>query len=173
MLVTLVLLLAGGGAFYALQRDDAKAPVRLSQQPSGCLSPRPTTAPPKPQALPQPAQIQLALLNGTSRNGLAKSVGDQLAANGFVVTTQGNAPSALGGASQVSYAHGAEAAAFVMQRWVIGAVVVRDAAVPRGTVRVTLGSDFHGLAAPAEAAAGLRTPAPTATAAPVASGCPS
>ena len=173
MLVALVLLVAGGGAFYALQRDDAQAPVRLAQQPAGCPSPRATTAPPKPQTLPQPAQIQLALLNGTSRNGLAKSVGDQLAASGFVVTTQGNAPSALAGASQVSYAHGAESAAFVTQRWVIGSVAVRDAAIPRGTVRVTLGSDFRRLATPAEAAAGLRTPAPTATVAPVASGCPS
>ena len=172
-LLSLSLLVIGGSAYYALRQDDTKAPARLAQQPKSCPTPAATTAPAKPQALPQPAQIQLALLNGTNRNGLAKTVGDQLAANGFVVTAQTNAPAALGGASQVSYAHGAESAALVTQRWVIGSVTVRDAGVPRGAVRVTLGSDFHRIATPAEAAAASRLPAPTATPAPVASGCPS
>lgn len=175
-LLVVLLLAAGGAGYYALQRDDAAAPTRLAQRPV-CPSATPvaTKAPVRAAVLPRPQQIRVALLNGTSRNGLAKNIGDQLAAAGFVVTAQANAPAALGGASQVAYAHGAEAAAQVARQWVIGAVAVQDAKVPRGTVRITLGSDFHRLATPAEAAAGLRAPAPVATAtpAPVVSGCPS
>ncbi len=174
-LLVLLAFGAGGSAYYALQRDDAGAPARLAQRPVVCPTPVATTAPAKAAVLPRPQQIKVDLLNGTSRSGLAKNVGDQLAANGFVVTAQVNAPAALGGPSQVTYAHGAEAAATVVQKWVVGAVAVRDAKVPRGTVQITLGSDFRRLATPAEATAALRAPAsvPTATPAPVVSGCPS
>ena len=170
-----VLVLAGGGAgYYALQRDDARAPARLAQR-QVCPTAGPTSAPVKAAALPRPQQIRVVLLNGTSRDGLVKNIGDQLAANGFVVTAQANAPAALAGASQVAFAHGTEAAARVAQQWVVGAVTVRDAKVPRGSVRITLGSDFRRLATPAEAAAALRAPAtvPTAAPLPVVSGCPS
>jgi hypothetical protein len=174
-LLVVLLLAAGGAGYYALQRDDANAPSRLAQRPVVCPTPSASAAPAKPLVLPRPQQVRVALLNGTSRNGLAKNIGDQLAAQGFVVTAQANAPAALGGASQVAYAHGAEAAAQVARQWVIGAVAVQDAKVPRGTVRITRGSDFHRLATPAEAAAALRSPSvvPTATPAPVVSGCPS
>lgn len=172
-LLVALLLAAGGGGYYALRRDDTAAPARLAQRPSACPAPVRTAAPARPAVLPRPQQIRVALLNGTSRDGLAKAVGDQLAANGFVVTAQANAPAAQAGPSQVAFARGAEAAARVAQAWVVGAVSVRDATVPRGTVRITLGGEFRRLATPAEAAAAVRT-APVATpAATATSGCPS
>lgn len=172
-LLAVLLIAVGGAGYYALQRDDARVPTRLAQRPAACPTAVAPKAPAKARALPRPPQIRVALLNGTSRNGLAKNVGDQLAADGFVVTAQGNAPAALAGASQVAFAHGAELAALVAQRWVTGAVTVQDAKVPAGTVRVTLGSNFHRLATPAEAAAALRAPVATAAPAPTVSGCPS
>ena len=128
------MIAAGGAGYYALQRDDARVPARLAQRPAACPTAVAAKAPVKAKPLPQPQQIRVALLNGTSRSGLAKNVGDQLAADGFVVTAQANAPAALMGASQVAYAHGAEAAAQVAQRWVVGAMTVQDAKVPAGTV---------------------------------------
>lgn len=173
-LLVVLALAAGGAGYFALQRDDARVPVRLAQRPV-CPTAAPTSAPAKAVALPRPQQIRVALLNGTSRDGLAKNIGDQLAANGFVVTAQANAPAALAGASQVAFAPGTEAAARVVEQWVVGAVTVRDAKVPRGSLRITLGSDFRRLATPAEAAAALRTPATAPSPLPVkvVSGCPS
>ena len=49
------------------------------------------------------------LLNGTSRNGLAKSVGQALTARGFVVTEAATAPAALPGPSRVVWGPGGRA----------------------------------------------------------------
>ncbi len=173
-LAAVVLLLAVGGGAFLLQRDDAQAPARVAQQQptpqpraSACPRPAPVAAAP---ALPQPQQVRLRLLNGTSRNGLAKTIGDQLAARGFMVTEQANAPAALAGASRVAYAAGAAPAATVTSHWVVGAQVVLDPTVPRGTVQVTLGSGFRRLASPAEAARLATVPA---VATPTASACAS
>ncbi len=162
-----LLLLAVGGGAYLLQRDDAGAPARVAQQ-----QPTPTPTPCASQAvvapaaaLPRPQQVRVRLLNGTSRNGLAKSIGDQLAARGFVVVEQANAPAALAGASRVAYAAGAAPAATVASHWVLGSQVVVDPAVPRGTVQITLGSGFRRLASPAEAARAVTVvPVPSSSA---------
>ena len=91
--VALLLVVAGAGGVYALRRDDATAPARLEAKPSASPCTRPTTAPPvQAVAVPQPRQVRLVLLNGTPRNGLAKTIGDQLAAVGFSINAQGNAP---------------------------------------------------------------------------------
>jgi len=145
-----VLVVVLVGAALLLRRDDAKVPTRLVQQP--CPQQSAAAPPARPVALPQPRQVRLALLNGTSRNGLAKSVGDELAARGFVVTAQGNAPAALAGPSRVVFGPGAAPAATVVSRWVLGSVTVGGPRVARGTVEVTLGSAFQRLATPAEVA---------------------
>ena len=163
VLVVLVLVAAGVTGAYLLRRDDAGAPQRLTAQPSATPCLTPTTAPVR--VLPRPQQVRLALLNGTPRNGLAKAIGDQLAARGFVVTGQGNAPAALAGPSEVAYGPGADAAGELVSHWVVGSTTRRDPKVARGTVQVTLGSAFRRLATPAEAAArNTPTPAPTPSA---------
>lgn len=167
------LLLVAGGAAYLLRQDDSTVPTRLATTPS-CASKAPTTASPAAPApapvvvLPAPQQVRLVLLNGTARNGLAKSVGDALAARGFVVTAQGNAPAALAGPSQVVWGPGAQPSATLVARHVIGARAVSSPRSPRGSVQVVLGSEFHRLATPEEVAAAGRTapdptPMPTAT----------
>jgi hypothetical protein len=155
-LVVLLLAAAGGGA-YLLQRDDSKVPQRLATTPKSC----PTTAvpaktPAQPVALPAPKQVRLMLLNGTPRNGLAKTVADQLAAAGFVVTGQGNAPAALRGASTVTFGSGGSLAGTLVSHWVLGSRLVGNPKAAPGTVQVVLGSTFRRLATPAEAAAAAK-----------------
>lgn len=176
-LVVLLLAAAGGGA-YLLQRDDSLVPQRLATPPKTCptaAAPSKTTAKPpaKPLALPAPKQVSLVLLNGTPRNGLVKTVGDQLAAAGFVVTGQGNAPAALPGASTVTFGTGGSLAGTLVSHWILGSRLVGDPKVAPGTVRVVLGSTFRRLATPAEAAADAKPAAGTSPVvpAPKASGC--
>ncbi len=162
--LVVLLLAAGGGGAYLLQRDDSLVPQRLAAPPTTCptpAAPAKTTAKPapakpapaKPLALPAPKQVRLVLLNGTPRNGLVKTVGDQLAAAGFVVTGQGNAPAALRGASTVTFGTGGSLAGTLVSHWVLGSRLVGDPKAVPGTVRVVLGSAFRRLATPAEAAA--------------------
>lgn len=167
-----LLVLAGGAAAYALREDDRQVPRRLTQQSCPTPAPVATATVPAGQPLPSPRQVRLALLNGTPRNGLAKAIGDQLGARGFVVLTQGNAPSALAGPSQVAYGVGAARAATVVSHWVLGSTTVGSTRVPPGTVQVTLGSTFQRLATPAEAA-GVAVPSASPTPGPTRSVCAS
>lgn len=175
LFLAVLLVVVGAGAAYLLRKDDTGVPSRVAQQPSpqaSCPSATPTPAAVRAVVLPRPQQVHLALLNGTARNGLAKAIGDQLAARGFVVTAQGNAPSALAGPSQVAFGRGAQPAALLVSRWVLGSRTVTGPRVPPGTVQVILGSGFARLATPAEVAAASRTPATSAPAA-TRPGCPS
>lgn len=168
------LLLVAGGVAYLLRQESSKVPDRLASTPTCAPRATPTTVA-SPASLPQPQQVQLALLNGTARNGLAKSIGDALAAQGFVVTAQANAPAALVGPSQVVWGPGAQPSAELVLRYVIGSRAVSNPRAPRGSVQVILGSEFHRLATPAELAAQAArgVPAAHATAAATASGCAS
>lgn len=154
--------LAGGGA-YLLQRDDSKVPARIA-----ALRPCPSTSTPgsapagttpatRPGTrLPAPGSFQFLLLNGTPRSGLGKTVGDQLAARSFKVRVIGNA-APLTGASTVSYGVGDLPAATLVSRTVLGSRVVSVPRLPRGQVRVVLGSGYVRLRTPTELA-GLADP---------------
>ncbi|MGB8649754.1 MAG: LytR C-terminal domain-containing protein, partial [Mycobacteriales bacterium] len=144
--------------------------------PTAATPTAPSVAPVRPVVLPEPRQVRLVVLNGTARSLLAKVVGDQLAARSFVITGMGNAARALTGPSVVGYGPGGQAAAALVARHVPGA---RSQLVPRaarGSVTVTLGSDFQRLATPAEVAAAGRvatvpSPAPSLRAQVVGAGC--
>ncbi|MCU1586760.1 MAG: hypothetical protein JWN31_253, partial [Frankiales bacterium] len=125
---------------------------------SACATPSPTRA---PVLLPKPSQVRLVLLNGTSRNGLAKSVGQALTARGFVVTEAVTAPAALAGPSQVVWGPGGQPAALLLAQQVTGAQVLADPRAAAGSVRLTLGSDFQRLADPV-----TTTPRPSAAPSP-------
>lgn len=172
-----------GGAAYLLKQDDSAVPARLAVAPSCTPAPSPAATasrapaagaarPARPVVLPQPRQVRLVVLNGTSHDLLAKKVGDQLAALGFVVTGQANAAAALPGASRVTFGPGAGPAATLVAHWVLGAEAVGSARAKPGSVQLVLGSSFRRLATPAEAAAAGRV-APTAAPAPSARPTPS
>ena len=182
VLLAMVVLAGGGVAAWALQRDDRGAPARLALAP--CPSGAPTTAvrttvapaQPKAVALPQPSQVKLRLFNGTKRDGLGRTVGNQLAARGFVVSGTGNAPALRDGPSQVTYGPGALPGAQVVAMHVLGAALVDAPSTPAGTLQLVLGSDFARLRTPAEVVVLAKRPAPVAptrvTTAPRPSRCP-
>ena len=179
VLLALVVLVGGGAAAYALQRDDRGAPARvaLPSCPPAAVARQPAQpAQPAPVgALPQPRQVRLLLLNGTTRNGLGRDIGNQLAARGFVVSGTGNAHALLTGPSQVTYGPGALPAAQVVGRHVVGATLVDAPRTARGSLQLVLGSSFARLRTPAELASLTSRPAPvavkTVAPAPRPSGC--
>lgn len=167
--VVLLLAVAAGGA-YLLRHDDTKAPSRIAEQkPTPCPSAVATTQRPGAPTLPAPSAVRLMVLNGTPRAGLAKTVADQLAAQGFVVTGQGNAPKALAGGSTVVFGAGGQPAATLVSRWVQGSHVAGSSKAARGSVLLVLGGDYQRLSTPAEVAAAGS--APVSTPGPAATGC--
>lgn len=125
--------------------------------PAVVVAPCATPSPAKPAlVLPAPRAVRVRLLNGTPRNGLAAQVTAELAAAGFAVVNGGNAPAALGGASQLRYGAGGQPAAKLLSFHVPRSVLVADGTVPAGTVTVVLGGDFQRLATPAEFQAAVR-----------------
>ena len=185
MLAVLLILGIAGGA-YALRREDSGAgTVTTSQRctPAPSTSPAaPAAAPPvqaaAPLRLPAPGQVQLRLLNGTGRNGLARTVGDELARRGFKVAAMGNAPRPLAGASRVYFGPGGRPAATLVAAHVTGALVTPVPTAARGAVDVVLGSAFTRLRTPVEVSAYVRKPtapaaSPAAPAAPRPAASPS
>ena len=107
--------------------------------------------------LPAPGQVGLRLLNGSSRDLLARSVASELVRRGFRVAATGNAPRPLAGASRVYYGPGARPAALLLSAHVLGASVQPVANAARGAVDVVLGSSFVRLRTVAEATSYART----------------
>lgn len=152
--LTVASLAAVGGGAYALRQDDGAVQQRLAQPgPSTCPSADPTT--PAPAAaptlvLPAPGKVAFRLLNGTPRDGLGRTIGDALAARGFQVTSTGNAPKALSGASRVYFGPGARPAAQLVAIHIIGAELSPVPTAPKGAVDLVLGTGFARLRTPAE-----------------------
>lgn len=146
--VLAVVVLAAAAAGLWITRKDSPGVVVAR-----CPTPSPA---PVALVLPAARTVKVQLLNGTTRNGLAAQVADELRAGGFVVLSADNAPAAVGGASQLRYGVRADAAAKLLSFHVPGSVLVADRAVPAGVVAVVLGSDFRRLATPAELQAALR-----------------
>lgn len=138
MLLVLVLLAAIAGGAYVQRRDDEP---RAVVQATPCPTPSPRVAPVQ-QGLPAPKAVRLRLLNGTSRDGLARAVGTELARRGFVVTLMVNAPRPLPGRSVVTYGPGGRHAATLVAAHTIGATLLPVPTAARGSVDLTLGSSF-------------------------------
>lgn len=172
--IGLLLLAVAAGAAYLLRQEDASVPGRVATlRPCPTPTVSPTPVPVQRVVLPRPQQVSLTVLNGTSRDGLAKTIGDRLAALGFVVTDQANAPAALAGASTVTFGTGAEPAGTLVSRWVLGSRLIGNPKAPPGSVQVVLGSGFQRLATPAEVAAASRPAVtPTVPAVTTPTGCP-
>ena len=156
--VLAVLAVAGvaAGAYAVQQRGDDTG---RSAAPSTCTPASPArTASPAATAklsalrLPAPGQVSLRLLNGTPRDGLGRTVGNELARRGFRITQTGNAPRPLVGASRVYYGPTGRPAALLVSAHVLGASVVPVTNAAKGAVDVVIGSTFVRLRTPQEAA---------------------
>ncbi|WP_456599882.1 LCP family protein [Blastococcus sp. SYSU DS0616] len=113
--------------------------AQLSAEPEEAA---PEAAPPEPV---DPAEVAVAVFNGSGTSGLAAQAETQLEAEGFSVVSTGNADSADYAQTEVRYAAGDEALAATLSAEIPGAVTrAVDDATP-GTVQLVLGSDFNGI----------------------------
>ncbi|MGY1722536.1 LCP family protein [Blastococcus sp. SYSU DS0533] len=160
-----------------VDREGDKSIVRLEDEATlerffAELSAEPEEAPtedaPPPEAA-DPADVPVAVFNGSGTSGLAADAQAELEAGGFPVASTGNADSSDYARTEIRHAAGDEALAAALAAVVPGAVVtVVDDATP-GTVQLVLGADFNGIgqavtaqppSAPAEGE-GTRTAADT------------
>jgi LCP family protein required for cell wall assembly len=109
------------------------------------LSATPAAAPaadaPAPVVPAAPADVTVDVLNGSGTKGAAATAATALEAAGFVASSGGNAP-AKADLTAITHAPGDEARAAAVAAQVPGAAVTVDAALPAGTVQLTLGEDF-------------------------------
>lgn len=157
MLAVLAVVAVAAGSYWLRRDDNTPGALAASSCPSVAASiaasPAASARAEAPVRLPARAQVGLRLLNGTGRNGLARSVGDELARRGLRVIAMGNAPHPLVGASRVYYGPGARPGALLVGAHVLGSSVVPVPTAARGAVDVVLGSTFVRLRTPAEASA--------------------
>lgn len=72
----------------------AAAPVATTSQPTGVTTTAPDT--PAPVALPEPKDITLSVLNGTTISGFAAKTAARAGQLGYPTPTSGNAPTQTG-----------------------------------------------------------------------------
>lgn len=153
----LMLTLVGVGA-YALRelRTSPTEPGEIAQKTFGAAPAQQVC--PEPGAVPlPPGEVEVRVLNGTGRSGLAGSVSEDLAARGYVTGDPGNTTQASGAAIIVHGPDGYLAAQSLRAQLVEGAQLQQDDR--EGTsVDLLLGDGFPGLAEEGAAAAALAQP---------------
>jgi hypothetical protein len=93
VLLVVGLLIVIGGAAYLLTQGGDDTPSTPSQSAQGGVSGDPNDTPARRRATPvDPSSVTVAVLNGTTLAGLARQVGDRLAAKGFQVGNVDDAP---------------------------------------------------------------------------------
>jgi hypothetical protein len=127
----------------------------LSAEPE----PAPETTTPTAPATVEPSQVQVAVFNGSGVSGLAGQTATELQAQGFVVTSTGNADSMDYSATEIRYAAGEQAQAATLSAVVPGATQSQVDDLPPGTVQLVIGADFNGVGQPVTAQATASEPA--------------
>ena len=121
---------------------------------------QPAAEAPAPVAPAAPADVTVSVLNGSGVKGAAATAATALGTAGFVASSGGNAP-ANTDVTTIAAAPGDEAKAAALAAQVPGAAVTVDAAVPAGTVQLTLGKDFNAVGQAVDAPAPAPAPAGT------------
>lgn len=154
----LMLTLVGIGA-YAVRE------LREPPQEPGVIAPKTFGAPgaelacPEPGALPAPPeQVEVRVLNGTTRSGFAGSVSEELAARGYTTGDPGNTSQASGPATIVHGPEGYLAAQSLLAQ--VPGAQLRMEQREGPAVDLLLGDGFPGLAAPEAAQQVLAEPVP-------------
>lgn len=153
LLLALVLVLVGAAAGGWVLRRDAGTPPPLA-----CPPVAPVPAPPPPLAA---AEVKVNVYNATDRQGLAKTVADELRSRGFDVAKVANDPRKRTVDAPAELRHGprAERAAVTVAAQVEGAAPAPDGR-KGGTVDLVLGSGWTDLRTPEAAQAALAPPPP-------------
>ena len=148
LVVVVVLLATAAGAWWWFtQRPDSSGPGAAGPT-RVCVTPTPRT----PTKLPDPADVKVSVLNGTSRAGLAIDTADTLVLRGFDVTAIGNAPRPVAsGVAVVLFGPKASAEAVQLASYFPGATLQRQDGRTSTVVQVDLGPSFTKVATPAQA----------------------
>jgi LCP family protein required for cell wall assembly len=104
----------------------------------------PTTAP----ETVSPSEVKVAVFNGSGVSGLAGQTATELQAQGFTVTSTGNADKMDYSATEIRYAAGEQAQAATLAAVVPGATQSQVDDLPPGTVQLVIGADFNGIGQP-------------------------
>ncbi|QTE31641.1 LytR C-terminal domain-containing protein [Pengzhenrongella sicca] len=92
--------------------------------------------------------VQVNVLNGTSRAGLATETSTALTERGFVVLGTGNSPTSVSGTARISFGAAGIGAAYTLAAQLDGPVLVLDARED-ATVDLAVGADYLNLLDPA------------------------
>lgn len=116
--------------------------------------------------------IKVHVLNGSAQKGLAASIQAELVGRGFTVLDIGNAAGeGVSSAGTIQYGKGSEFQAEVLQQHLTGFVIDRAPQITDGSLTVTAGQEYAGLADPNAASAAVK--ALIDKQAKVVAGCPS
>jgi LytR cell envelope-related transcriptional attenuator len=98
--------------------------------------------------LPVPyAQVQVTVLNATTRAGLAGQTAESLTARGFAVLGTGNSPSSVPGTARISFGPAGVGPAYTLAAHLEGVRLVLDSRAD-ATVDLAVGSEFVSLLDP-------------------------
>jgi LytR cell envelope-related transcriptional attenuator len=168
--ILLLSLLSAIVWYRVLNRTPATAQKALTTTTSHSCAPKPaakTTAKAKastptravPVVWPSTSTVHIAVLNGTSRAGLAKSVAGQLRTRGFKIGTISNDTVSTVTVTQVRYGPTQATAAKLVQLYLPGSRLVPNSS-KAATVTVSLGSSYSRLSTNAAVARAKRTATP-------------
>ena len=147
VLVVTALVLAVGGTWWWLTQRGATDEPRDTPTVR-CTTPTPTP----PKKLPAPSAVQVAVLNGTDRAGLAISTADALALRGFDVIAIGNATrTARSGVGVVAYGPKGVGAAVRLASYLPGASLQLLESRKGAGVDLRLGPEFDAVSTDAQA----------------------
>jgi LytR cell envelope-related transcriptional attenuator len=118
------------------------SPSTRATSPSPAPTPTPTVSPSSsPKVLP-PNQVKVAVLNGTTRPGLAKDTAKKIEDEGYEIVTVGNQRPTIA-KSTIFYRPGRRKEALAFQEAFPEFTVLKEATLPSGTtLRVVIGGDY-------------------------------
>lgn len=150
--VVVLAALLGGGWYLLFGRDGGSDRATAGACASGRPTPSPTLA---------PAQVEVQVLNGTLRAGLARRTADELRRDGFRVQRVGNVRAGLVAATTIRFGPAGRAAAETLRPWLPAGKLEADRRTG-SPVDLILGEDFTRLRTADQVRAAV-TPRPSAS----------
>ena len=162
--ILLLSLLSAIVWYRVLNRSPASTPKASAPATHACVKKPATTTPTKakPVAWPATAAVHISVLNGTQRNGLAKSVATELKGRGFKIGAVTNDPTGPIAVTQVRYGTTMATAARLLSLYLPGSTLVPNK-TKTVTVVVSLGSSYSHLSTNAAVAKAKKTAVVTTT----------
>jgi len=165
--ILLLSLLSAIVWYRVLNRSPASTPKATTPTTQACVK-KPatkatkTTAKAKPVVWPAAKAVHVSVLNGTQRNGLAKSVAGQLKNRGFKIGAVTNDPAGPISVTQVRYGTTMATAARLLALYLPGSTLVPNKS-KTVTVVVSLGASYSHLSTNAAVAKAKKAGGTTAT----------